>query len=293
MVTPSYGLIDGDIIQYQASFAAEARWKYMHKERGEEVKGSPPWDFAEEAVEALLASLKSTLALTDSTLYFSGKENFREHLAVMQEYKGERGPRPFHYKNVKAYLQATQKCEEHRALEADDLISLAMRKNPGEAICITRDKDLRQIPGWHYGWENHNQPEFGPKFIDEMGYLERKGKKVEGGGLKFFFFQCLTGDRVDSIPGIPGYGPITALQTLEGLDTEQELKEAVQKAYCEGFQDILLPYGLGPKDRLFETANLVRMVSEMDDQFIHLYDPWEEFTFKYDFHKRVVTREEF
>ena len=50
-------------------------------------------------------------------------------------------------------------------------------------------------------------------------------------GLKFFYTQILTGDAADNIKGLYRVGPKKAEKILEGLVKEEDLWDAVLKAY--------------------------------------------------------------
>lgn len=261
-------LIDGDILAYELAFAAESFWKHLHKEKGEEVQGPPPFEIVEEMIERRIPEI---IQESESTgvpeMCFSGSKNFRNFIAFTQPYKDKRAARPFHYKNVKFVLSNTYKTHLVEGLEADDLIGLLMTKSPGKYICVTRDKDLRQIPGMHYGWEVNKQPAFGPYEFNELGvvFLQRgKSTKIIGGGAKFFFCQVLMGDSVDTVPGIPGMGPVNAYAIINGCDTVQKCEEAVSEAYKAA-------YGLDWRTVMREQARLLYMTREGKNGFIKLW----------------------
>lgn len=262
-------LLDGDILAYELAFAAEAFWKHFHKEKGEEPEGFPPVEIVEEMVQRRVSEiLVESGAEGQPLILFSGKNNFRNFIAFTRKYKDARGERPFHYKNVKALLQFEYQSYEVDGLEADDLMGILMTANPGKYICITRDKDLRQIPGMHYGWEVNRQPAFGPYEYDEIGeLLLQKGRstKLLGGGAKFFYAQVLMGDSVDTVPGIPGTGPVAAFAIINPCNSITECEEAVGGAY-RAF------YGLDWKTVMREQARLLYMSREVDKNgFVKLW----------------------
>lgn len=264
--------VDADIIQYEVAFAAEAYWKHKHKEMGVEVDGPPPFDVVETMLLGRLEQICEDAGGGNPLLFFTGKNNYRNHLAKTNEYKNRETSRPFHYKNVKAYLQSRYDWEQEDWFEADDLIKLTMIKNPGKYICASRDKDLHQIPGRHYGWELGKQPSFGPIDIDELGFLKLirkpKGTKLLGGGEKYFYAQMLMGDRTDSIEGIEGTGNVTAFSLLSPLETVEELQSTVFGVYVKAFDN-------KATDRFLETGNLLRMAEDVDDDFtqVKLWNP--------------------
>lgn len=205
------------------------------------------------------------------TLYLTGKGNFRDAIATLKPYKGTRKvEKPFHFKNLTAYILAHYDVVVAEGMEADDLLCVEQTKRLKQldTIICTRDKDLRQCPGMHYGWECGLQPGFGPKRVSLMGQLNAHYKidkksgnevlyKVSGDGLKFFYAQILMGDTVDNIPGLPGAGPALAFNLLSELQSEEELFNAVLGAYTT-------KYGEDARDRMYEQAQLCWMVRELD-----------------------------
>ena len=98
--------------------------------------------------------------------------------------------------------------------EADDAVGI--ESNRYKAWIVHVDKDLDQLPGWHYN-----------PVKDEEYYI------TEEEGLKNFYLQMLTGDRVDNIVGLRGIGPVKANKILKDAVTEEQLYKAVQKAYAD------------------------------------------------------------
>lgn len=190
-------------------------------------------------------------------LFFTGKTNFRNEIAVTRKYKDRPTNRPFHYKNVKAILQNKWESFEREGLEADDLIAIWMTRYPDKTICVSRDKDLLQITGWHYQWENNNQPSFGPIEVTDYGKIWVEKGTLKGYGVKFFLGQCIVGDPTDTIPGLPRKGAVAALKTLEHTQNYAEGLKAVQDLYKETIGD-------GWEEYLTEQGRLLWMVKELD-----------------------------
>lgn len=250
-------LIDGDILLYEIGFAAEASWKHSNME------GVPPFDKAEELLENRIGNILGVTGATSAIFFFTGKSNFRLEIARRRPYKERAGNKPFHYYNLKAYIKGKYEYEERYGLEADDLIAIKQHSldySDASIIC-TRDKDLRQVRGWHYGWELGSQAQFGPFYVDGYGSIEisENRKKLTGWGDKFFLSQCLTGDAVDSIPGLPRCGPVDAFNILQATLTYEEGLEAVREAYRAS-------YGVIQGDaELVEQARLLWLVRELDE----------------------------
>ncbi len=253
-------LIDGDVLLYEIGFAAEAGWK---------SPGFPHFDYVADMFEMRLANL---LAITEATqppiFFFTGKTNFRTEIAKLSPYKARNSFKPFHYYNLKAYIRGKYEYRQVEGLEADDLMAIEQCKHDGNplyrgtpTIICTRDKDLRAVPGWHYGWELGNQPQFGPKFVSEFGNIELSldRKSIKGEGLLFFYSQCLTGDKVDTIPGLPGCGVVYAFDKLSGCLTSQDAFKAVLEAYRS-------LYGASAEEQLLEQGRLLWMTRELDEE---------------------------
>lgn len=252
-------LLDADIIAYELSFAAEAFWKYIHAEKGEEVTGPPPFDVVEEMVERRIPEIiKESGADGTPELCFTGEGNFRNFIAFTHPYKANRNEKPFHYYNTVFYLKLLYKHHVVDGLEADDLMGILMTANPGKYICISRDKDLRQIPGLHYGWEVHNQPAFGPHEFNHFGSVVLTPKnKIVGGGMKFFYCQLLMGDSVDTVPGINKLGPVKAYAIINPCTTIEECELAASEAYKKA-------YGLDWLSVMREQGRLLYMSRKVD-----------------------------
>lgn len=249
-------LIDADVLVYEVGFAAEAGWQQA---------GFPPFDYVAELLDNRIANIVAIAGnadergeLSSPILYITGKGNFRYEIAKRTPYKERVGNKPWHYKNLKAYMKAKYNVIESDGLEADDLMAIEQSKRPLETIICTRDKDLRQVPGWHYGWELGNQPQFGPMLVDAVGSIKLSAdrKKISGYGETFFYSQCLTGDRVDSIPGMDGCGPVKAFEILDGAETLDECFKRVLEAYRGLYED-------RAEEELLEQGRLLWMTREL------------------------------
>lgn len=137
-----------------------------------------------------------------------------------------------------------------------------------DTIICSRDKDVRQVPFWHYSWELSNQPAIGPFFVEPLGFLElqqkedAKGKKkppkLFGAGEKFFYAQLVMGDNVDNIGGLKGRGPAFAYNLLKDATSVQECYELVAEKYVQAWPEDW-------KTKMTEQAMLLYMVRELDE----------------------------
>lgn len=280
-------LTDADIVAYEAAFAGQ----YVEKdeETGEvgELK-ILPFSVVRNKIERMMYDLMDTLETPlEPIMYLTGDHNFREEIAKRKGYKDNRKDteKPYHLANARNFIISRYNTYVSHGCEADDLLAISQTKYNRELaegktnvvpIICTRDKDLRQVPGWHYGWEMSLQPEYGPKEVDELGwfdttYIEGVSKKtgkptrsmkpgsLKGTGAKWLYAQALMGDVTDNIPGIKGYGQVKVYELLDKCETEDELIDAV----VEAFKKV---YGDAWHEELYEQVRLVYMIRELDDQ---------------------------
>jgi hypothetical protein len=241
-------LIDVDVLRYEVGSVGEK----LNKETGElEIRS---FDFVKEVFDERIKTITEGSGSSEAILFLTGDKathriyskrnagggfvpNYREALATGKVYKGTRKQdRPFHWINLTAYILALDNTVVAIGHEADDEIGIRAYSNSSTIIC-TRDKDLRMVPGWHYGWECGKQPEFGPVEYDSLGKIElirgKSGNKIKGGGFLFFGSQLLTGDVVDNIGGLRGVGPVKAFDLLSNCTSEREVFDSVKRHYEE------------------------------------------------------------
>jgi len=142
-------------------------------------------------------------------------DNFR--LQVDPNYKNNRKDfvKPYHYHTVRERLVEEWGAEIVKGWEADD--STAMEAGEGR-ILVSIDKDLDQVPGYHYSWETHNKTK-------SFYYLSLEEAR------KNFWTQVLTGDTADNIYGLHRVGPKKAASILQQCETDKDYYEACRKQY--------------------------------------------------------------
>jgi hypothetical protein len=155
------------------------------------------------------------------TCYLSGPGNFREGLATVKPYKGNRKAdhKPYHYSAIRNYLQEVHHAIVVEGREADDAVAIEQYENPGKTVICTFDKDLDQVPGWHYDYN---------KFT--FYYTE------EDEGQSIFYKQVLSGDATDNIPGCFRVGKDRAAKIVDAYLLENKgdwkgLWELIVKVY--------------------------------------------------------------
>lgn len=249
-------LLDADILLYEIGFAAQQKTEEgLILKSVEEVN-----EMVDERIKEICAAVYAT---APPKLFITGKGNFRHAVAKSREYKGNRKQiKPHYYSYIKAYLQAQWGAVVVDGMEADDALCIEQTKRLEfrDTIICSRDKDLKQCPGFHYTWECGRQGSWGPAWVEEIGSLVLKGpKKLTGTGALFFYSQLLTGDSTDTYDGLQGCGPIRAFNILDGATTEAEMYERVLEAYTN-------KYGEEAEERLYEQAQLAWMIRRADDE---------------------------
>jgi hypothetical protein len=175
-------------------------------------------------LEETMTELCMELDCQDYKGFLTGKGNFRDSIAVTVPYKGQRvSEKPVHLKALRCHLVTSWGFTVVQGIEADDAVGIAAYAVPeDETIMVHIDKDLNQFRGWHYNYRK-----------------KEKYHVTEFEGLHSFYTQILTGDRIDNIIGLKGIGPVKAKRILAECTNENELYQAVLKAY-EGDQQRVL-----------------------------------------------------
>lgn len=212
-------LIDGDILVYRIGFSSN----------------SVNWPICRSRVDEFLENLL-LFQLTDVEDYegwlTSGEHNFRNAIAKTQPYKGQRkGDKPVHYAAIRNYLVNEWGFKVETEQEADDAIGIRATELGDDCIICTIDKDLDNIPGWHYNFVKN----------------KRYHVSIES-ALRNFYLQILTGDRIDNVQGLRGIGPVKGQRILDDggeVCGSREYYERCVKAYA------------GDRDRVIENGQLL------------------------------------
>jgi len=182
MTRPRRAILDGDIIAYRAAFWADAEGiEHLPERIAKDIQNWTP----EGCTEVCIA------------LSCPREKNYRR--MFWPEYKVHRddtkSPDSMRYALECIYDAGyATRCVDH--LEADDLMGLLASK--GDSISVTVDKDLRQVPGWHWNPDK------------EADAIEVSLPDAD----QFFYQQWMTGDSTDNIWGLWKVGPVKAKKVL-------------------------------------------------------------------------------
>ena len=181
------------------------------------------------AFDMQMKALKNNLKADKYKLYLTGKGNYREEVATVLKYKGNREhtEKPYWFYNVRDYAIKKYGAIVVDGNEADDACSviayrgyLANPQNP-TTVCASVDKDLRNTPGYHYHLDKDDEP--------QLVTLEEANRG--------FYQQLLKGDKtVDNIPGCQGlskaiankYG-VRKIATIGDKGAESLLEDCVSE----------------------------------------------------------------
>ena len=202
--------IDTDIIVYSAGY----------------VTDDEPLSYCLSTVKKMVAKIIKDTEATESVLYLTGKGNFREEVATIAPYKGNRkdNAKPVHYDEIRRYLIEKHDAVVIEGMEADDALGIkASEMKEGDTYVLASiDKDLDMIPCKHYNWRKK-----------EMYEVE------DPAGMRFFYTQLLTGDSTDNIAGLFKMTGKKAMpkikQPLEELDEEIDMFNYVRGVYRESY----------------------------------------------------------
>lgn len=229
-------LIDGDVIAYRAGFACEkvvysftggghSYGQLSHQDIKELKKKYPTHEIERHiTVEPVENALSNTDQIFQGIeayfpgwkrrVFVTGKGNFRETLATIRKYKGNRDKsrRSVHHQAVMEHLRKAYGAEVVDGQEADDALGI---NQTADTVIVTVDKDLLQVPGQHFNFVAGKERQINQQTADRNLYM-----------------QILQGDSGDNIPGCPSVGPKRAEKIIPVADTATMFR-AVRRAYRE------------------------------------------------------------
>ena len=228
-------LIDGDLLVYRPGFAADGQVKRQLISEQPELGGNPEAlkeelgriDYLGHALTNVRSTITGILDRlghhNNYQLYITGTGNFREQIATILPYKGNRTTgKPKYYSEIRDYMQQRWGAIVVNGREADDALASAQWAKPDKStIIVSYDKDLDMIPGKHYDWVKDRRYEV---TLEEANFN--------------FFRQMLWGDSTDNIPGIDGIGEKRSVDLLLPFKhSTAEMQQFVSDKYREQYGD--------------------------------------------------------
>lgn len=178
-------LLDADYLKYITTHrvfkASEGKQQFPDPEK-----------FLRDQLDSWFAAIEDPIIFC-----FSGQSSntFRYSVGFEKEYKGNRKGKVDAYDYdrklqdmmfVLEYIQENYVTIMFPDLEADDIVSALQDER---TYIISKDKDLRQVPGWHY--------DIGTMKLIHIDPIQ---------ATRNLCHQLITGDGTDNIPGVPGMG---------------------------------------------------------------------------------------
>jgi hypothetical protein len=239
--------IDADFLAYQVS--AETR---------DELDGLVPRKSLEDMQNNARRAAEHFMRLVGATEYrchvtpSGSTKGGRPEQAVQQEYQSGRKGRekPEFLDTIRAFIGQELNGVVHLDQEADDGMAQAnysvyvddTTRGRGydmlRSVIVSKDKDLRMVPGLHWDFDTETVFNVNDRFGDIWIDASKSTKTVKGWGTKFFWAQCLMGDTADSIKGLPAMSgmqfqeiaPSAAYKKLSAQwDGEDEVPEGILK----------------------------------------------------------------
>lgn len=246
---PIEALIDADGLVYAAGFACE----------------NESLGICLKTVDSMLYEIAAQTQADDAYLYLTGSTNFRDDIATIQKYKGNRegAKKPKWYKEIREHMQKAYQCIVSEGMEADDMLGIAMCSEAAtqgdiECVCVSIDKDMLMIPGHHYNWKKKEH-----RLIDEKEALSN------------FLVQMLTGDSTDNIPGLY---KLTGDKATAGR--KQTVCNALYVGPEEAWGSVLRYYLTGTKPateaQVEEIADLLWIKRGFDSSWRDIFEPTKE-----------------
>lgn len=179
---------------------------------------------------------------TDVACAFEGGDSVRKELTSGPEWEEQRykdrPPRPHDLQQqlelVRELLEKAGYCCVHvNGYEADDVLASYAAQFPGKTTIVTSDKDLRQVLGGTTNillgveWtEDESTGEHMPEYqwLTAKGHFEETGVRPD----EWTEYQCIMGDNVDGIKGVPGIGSKGATDLIREFSTVDAVIQAAK-----------------------------------------------------------------
>lgn len=199
-------LLDGDIICHRVGWTTN----------------DLPISIAEYRLDTMIEGILQGVGATDFQIYLTDSEgNFRNQIS--STYKANRKEeKPKWLEELKEYIIIVWKAKISLGQEADDALGIEQTKMETETVICSIDKDLLQIPGYHYNFVR----------MEHLYVLPEEG-------LYNFYKQLIVGDPTDNVNGCPKAGEVKATSNLlpykNGSD-EYCIFKAVQETYRDYYK---------------------------------------------------------
>jgi DNA polymerase-1 len=202
-------LIDGDVLVYKAAWAAETP---MECEGGTYlgVDHGTVQSIVEHCFDQILSAVKPDRMIVCLT---APDGVFRTDVYPAYKSNRKKERKPLAWKAAREWIESTCETFVRPKLEADDVMGILatgrVKGLKGDRVICSIDKDMRQVPGLHFNWNEKS---------------EHAGMSVvsEAEGDRLFYLQTIAGDPIDGFPGVPKIGMVKAEKMLEAARKDSE-----------------------------------------------------------------------
>lgn len=199
-----------------------------------------------------------------------GQKVFRHNIATIKEYKGNRsGRKPEKLDEIRQAVSKLSYVKIARGnVEVDDVCQSNAQKKYTNCL-ISVDKDARGCVGCFLMIpDDHDKPVFSRPDIVGRIRMKDNGKVAVIGWLSLLF-QCLKGDTVDCIQGLPKYGDKKAYEILKEFDNLpiKHLPDAVRAVLSHYYRVYGLTYSYTHWN---SSQTLTRSYKEMFEENLRL-----------------------
>lgn len=209
-------IIDGDILMYRICFTVDPDAElYVVK------------NHCNQYMKSLLDRVGCSHYI--AILGIHGSNNTKYN--IFPEYKrGRPTDKPPHWNVVMNYLISEWGFTCISGCEVDDAVRYCYEQTPAgeQAIIVSADKDLLQIPGNHFVMG-----------VMRKGKIVREDKTIQIShleGERKFYQMMLTGDMTDNVKGIYGIGPKKAEKILESTSNPAEMRFVTIAQYMKAYE---------------------------------------------------------
>ncbi len=199
---PEYALIDSDSIYFRIGCVISSETAlHLNWERS-----------VRRFIDFTMREILRNTGCQEMHVAIKGRGNFRDE--IIPDYKANR-PKLSEFRKIALNYGHNYFCEKYNAvmahgMEADDLVSIwaaECREAEKEYVVVGMDKDLLQIPGYHYN------------------FVKRTHRNISEFDAKYnLYHQCLMGDAADNIKGIHMVGTKTAHKILDNVNVDRMWK---------------------------------------------------------------------
>lgn len=215
-------------------------------------------DIAISRCRSMIDHLKHRYNDPEIEFHISGDGNWRYE--IYPEYKSNRKntPRPTWLNDVRELMVVEYGAHIVNDMEVDDMCGIRLsqeRNRPEKVVCASLDKDLLQLPGYHYSWEISGVSSTGKEWVRP----ESEVLITPLDGLRKFYSQVIQGDQADHIPSWDNKFRSSVPQFVQRiLDPLSEMLDEQQMI------DYVLTVYEGDVDRMSRNAQVLWILKDWD-----------------------------